>query len=70
LKKETTVALSSIIALSVIVVAFLLFAVVLAWAERQTRNIANETKNEQPAPRQQGQSRPAAERKAPALINS
>ena len=62
--------MSSIIALSAIVVAFLLFAVVLAWAERQTRNIANETKDEQPTPRQQGQSRPAAERKAPALINS
>jgi hypothetical protein len=62
---------SSVIALSAIVMAFLLFAVVLAWGEYQTRNIVKDaSKDEQPAFRRQGQGRPAAERKAPSLINS
>lgn len=62
---------SSIIALSSIVAAFLLFAVVLAWAEYQTRHLPTSgTKDEKPMPRQQGQGRPAAERKTPALIKS
>jgi hypothetical protein len=63
--------MSSIIALSAIVMAFLLFAVVLAWGEYQTRNIAKAAaKNEQSAFRQQKQNHPATERKAPSLINS
>jgi hypothetical protein len=70
-EKEIVVAVSSIIVLSAVVIAFLLFAGVLAWGERQTRHLGNsEIKDERPMRSQQGRSRPAAERKAQALINS
>jgi hypothetical protein len=70
LKKETAVPLSSIIALSAIVAAFLLFAVVLAWADHQTTHLRKDETKAGKAPLPQGQSRSAAEGKAPALINS
>lgn len=41
----------AIICLSAIVVAFVLFAVVLAWGEYQTRHIVHPTRGEASAPR-------------------
>lgn len=62
---------SSVIALTAIVAAFLLFAVALAWAEYQTRHLPkNEITDEKPTPREKGRIRPAAERKTPASVNS
>ena len=46
--------LTSIIALSAIVAAFLLFAVVLAWADHQTRNLVGDKQ-----PGQTGQNKAA-----------
>jgi hypothetical protein len=42
LEREMAMPLTSIISLSAIVTAFLLFAVVLAWADRQTRGLARD----------------------------
>jgi hypothetical protein len=61
--------LSSVIALSVIIVAFLLFAIVLAWGEVQTRKIA---RNEAPirSYKARHEIRSVADEKAATLVDS
>ena len=54
LEEETAMPISSIIALSSIVAAFMAFAVVLAWADYETRHIpSSPSSKKQPAPSHQ-----------------